>query len=136
MNCTYCCVQHCVVGCNHCNAKLGNAMYDVCACPVHVHCPLCVRQCRCIRRLNEQQRWGWEYAVMIQHNDSDTSCMRALVPAERTLASEAEHTPSQPPGPYTAPICNTPHQSALPIHLLCLRSFCFASRAFRLYIFV
>ena len=32
------------------------------------------------------------YAVMIQHNDSDTSCMRALVPAERTLASKAEHT--------------------------------------------
>lgn len=30
---------------------------------------------------------------MIQHNDSDTSCMRALTPAERTLASEAEHTP-------------------------------------------
>ena len=32
------------------------------------------------------------YAVLIQHNDSDTSCMRALVTAERTLASEAEHT--------------------------------------------
>ena len=30
--------------------------------------------------------------MMIQHNDSDTSCMRAHVPAERTFASEAEHT--------------------------------------------
>ena len=29
---------------------------------------------------------------MIQHNDSDTSCMRAVMPAERTIASEAEHT--------------------------------------------
>ena len=28
---------------------------------------------------------------MIQHNDSDTSCMRALVPAERIFASETEH---------------------------------------------
>jgi len=34
------------------------------------------------------------YAMMIQHNDSDTSCMRAHVPAERTFASEAEHTPT------------------------------------------
>ena len=45
-------------------------------------------------------RWfsqGVVYAVMIQHNDSDTSCMRALVPAERTLASEAEHTHRQTP---------------------------------------
>ena len=34
------------------------------------------------------------YAVMIQHNDSDTSCMRVAswVPAERTFASETEHT--------------------------------------------
>ena len=40
------------------------------------------------------------YAVMIQHNDSDTSCMRAVMPAERTIASEAEHTPQQhPQGP-------------------------------------
>lgn len=34
---------------------------------------------------------------MIQHNDSDTSCMRAVMPAERTIASEAEHTPQQHP---------------------------------------
>lgn len=32
------------------------------------------------------------YAMMIQHNDSDTSCMRAVTPVERTFASEAEHT--------------------------------------------
>lgn len=32
-------------------------------------------------------------AVMIQHNDSDTSCMRAYAPLERTLASEAELVP-------------------------------------------
>ena len=30
---------------------------------------------------------------MIQHNDSDTSCMRALALLERTLASEAELPP-------------------------------------------
>ncbi len=29
-------------------------------------------------------------AVMIQHNDSDTSCMRAYALLERTLASVAE----------------------------------------------
>ena len=30
---------------------------------------------------------------MIQHNDSDTSCMRALALLERTLASIAELSP-------------------------------------------
>ena len=33
---------------------------------------------------------------MIQHNDSDTSCMRALVLLERNFASEAELPPSTP----------------------------------------
>ena len=32
-------------------------------------------------------------AMMIQHNDSDTSCMRALALLERTFASEAELPP-------------------------------------------
>ena len=31
---------------------------------------------------------------MIQHNDSDTSCMRALALLERTFASEAELPPN------------------------------------------
>ena len=33
-------------------------------------------------------------AMMIQHNDSDTSCMRALALLERTFASEAELPPT------------------------------------------
>ena len=33
-------------------------------------------------------------ARMIQHNDSDTSCMRALALLERTFASEAELPPA------------------------------------------
>ena len=32
-------------------------------------------------------------ARMIQHNDSDTSCMRALALLERTFASKAELPP-------------------------------------------
>ena len=34
-----------------------------------------------------------EKAGMIQHNDSDTSCMRALALLERTFASETELSP-------------------------------------------